>query len=45
MQINLYYVPRENDGGFDNGKLVESNKIKLNDLKPGSYLQLQSNGD
>jgi hypothetical protein len=27
---------RENDGGFDNGKLVESNKIRLNNLKPGS---------
>ncbi len=26
---------REDDGGFDNGKLVESNKIKLNNLKPG----------
>lgn len=27
---------REDDGGFDNGKLVESNKIKLNNLKPGT---------
>ncbi len=27
---------RENDGGFDNGKLVESNKIKLNNLKQGT---------
>lgn len=26
---------REDDGGFDNGKLVESNIIKLNNLKPG----------
>ena len=27
---------REDEGGFDNGKLVESNKIKLNNLKPGT---------
>jgi len=26
---------RENDGGFNNGKIVETNKIKLNNLKPG----------
>jgi hypothetical protein len=26
---------RQGDAGFDNGKLIESNKIKLNDLKSG----------
>ncbi|MBE0539439.1 MAG: xanthan lyase [Ignavibacterium sp.] len=26
---------KENDGGFNNGKIVETNKIKLSDLKPG----------
>jgi hypothetical protein len=26
---------RQDDGGFDNGKLIESNNIKLNNLKPG----------
>ncbi len=27
---------RENDGGFDNGKLFETTEIKLNDIKPGT---------
>lgn len=27
---------RQDDAGFDNGKMIESNKIKLNDLKPGT---------
>ena len=26
---------RQGDAGFDNGKIIESNNIKLNDLKPG----------
>ncbi|MDP2366204.1 MAG: xanthan lyase, partial [Ignavibacteria bacterium] len=30
----ILYTRRDN-GGFDNGKIVESNKIKLNDIKQG----------
>ena len=26
---------RQNDGGFDNGRLFETSEIKLNDIKPG----------
>ena len=26
---------RQGEGGFDNGKIIETNKIKINDLKPG----------
>lgn len=38
---------RENDGGFDNGKIVETNKLILKDLKPGviySYKVTAING-
>ena len=27
---------RQDEGGFDNGKIVETNNLKLNDLKPGT---------
>jgi hypothetical protein len=38
---------RQDEGGFDNGKIIESNKIKLNDLKQGiiySYKVTSVNG-
>jgi hypothetical protein len=33
---NYILYTRIDDGGFDNGRICESNRIKLNDLKPGT---------